>query len=102
MLAIAETIKFLGLHLDNPPIVEVSHKCIIKEDELCMFYDEKIILLVKHRYTKNSLLYTLPITDTIWYNFFGPINNHAQCTFNTKQYHKNHAGIRSYLLYRWV
>jgi len=28
--------------------VKVSHKCILKEAELCMFYDEKIILHTKH------------------------------------------------------
>jgi len=57
--------------------MEVSHNCIIKEAELCICYDEKIIPHTKYRYIKNSLFCTLSFTD-IWYNFLGLINNHAQ------------------------
>jgi hypothetical protein len=45
--------------------MEVSHKCIITEAELCMFYDEKSRLHTQHRYIKNSLLCTLSITDKL-------------------------------------
>jgi len=76
-LAVAETNKSLGLPLDRP-ITEISHKCIIKEAELCKLYDEKIILLTKHRYIKNTSLCTLSVTDKLWYNFLGLINNHLQ------------------------
>jgi hypothetical protein len=41
----------------------MSYKRVIKEAELCMFYDEKIVQLTKHRYIKNRLLCTLSITD---------------------------------------
>ena len=83
-LPVAETIKFLGSYLDS----HLSWKChinmLLKKQKLCMFYDEKTVLLTKHRYIKNSLLCTLSITDKLWYNFLGLINNNAQYIFNTK------------------
>jgi len=81
-LATAEIIKFLGLYFDSH---QVSHKCIIKEAELCMFYDEKIILHKKYRCIKNGLLCMLSVTDKLRYNFWGLINKQAQCIFYTKK-----------------
>ena len=75
--------------------MEVSHNCIIKEAEFCMFYDEKIILHPKHRYIKNCLLCTLSVTDKLWNNFLGLINSQTQFIFNTKNNNKDHAGTRS-------
>jgi len=74
--------------------MEVSHKCIIKEAELCTLYDEKIILLTKHRYIKNSSLCTLSVTDKLWYNFWELINSHLQCIFHVRN-NKNYDGTRS-------
>jgi len=62
----------------------MSHKHVITEAKLCMFYDKKTVLLTKHRYIKNSLLCTLSITDKLRCNFLGLINNNAQYIFNTK------------------
>jgi hypothetical protein len=45
IFACAESIKFLGMHLDSNVIMDTPHGKIIKDSEFSMLYDEVLILL---------------------------------------------------------
>jgi hypothetical protein len=65
-----ETIKFLGLQLDNH-LTFKGHKFSATQVEYYLFFNEKIILYIEYKWTENCVLCLLPFTSELWNNILG-------------------------------
>jgi hypothetical protein len=68
-LTLAESIKFLGMHLDSNLSWKLHKEKLLKKHEYSTLYDEEFILLIDSRLIKDSLFCTFSFIVAIWDNF---------------------------------
>jgi hypothetical protein len=91
-LAVAETIKFLGLPADSQVSQTSQVNVLLKKLGSACFMMRKLSYILN-----TGTLGTLHTFnhEKLWYIILGFIKIHVQCIFNTENNNKSHAGTRS-------